>query len=106
MPGYVALQLANTAALVVLSAPFAALLASGMLGLRAPVVVALVISLLGLVLPSLPGAALALRPGPAGGSAAIDFIKFAAVLPLITLVAARWLPSNNSSKPTPLRGAA
>lgn len=104
--GYPALQLANTLVLVALSIPFALLLASPRLSLKAPVLVALGIALLGLVAPSLSSAPLVLRPGVAGASAAADFVKFALALPLVTWLAVRWLPSHYSIKPQPLRGPA
>jgi len=104
--GYVALQLANTLVLVALSIPFALVLMSPRLSLKAPVVAALGIALLGLVAPSLPSAPLVLRPDITGVSAAIDLVKFVLVLPLLTWLAVRWLPSNNSFKPKPLRGSA
>ncbi len=104
--GYAALQLANTVVLVALSIPFARMLASRKLSLKAPLVAAVCIALLGLVAPALPSFSLTFRPGFPGGSAALDFAKFALILPLLTWLIVRWLPSNNSFKPKPLRGSA
>ena len=103
---YLSLQLANTAVLGAVSLPFAVLLASPLLRLRSPVVAALAVALLGLLAPSASSLPYVFRPWPAGASAALDLVKFATVLPVLTWVAVRWLPSNNSSKPTPLRGSA
>jgi hypothetical protein len=103
---YLTLQLANSTVLVALSLPFAALFGSRFLKLRSPIVVAVAVALLGLLAPSVSSLPLVLRPWPAGASAALDLVKFAAVLPVLTWAAIRWLPSNNSFKPTPLRGAA
>ncbi len=102
--GYVALQLANTAVLLALSIPFALILASRRLSLKAPILAAICIALLGLVAPALPSFSLTFQPSVAGGSAALDFAKFALALPLLTWLVVRWLPSNNSFNPMPLRG--
>lgn len=99
--GYAALQLANTLVLFALSVPFALLLASPRLSLKAPVRLALCVALLGLVAPSLSSASLVLQPGIAGVSAAIDLVKFALVLPLATWLVVRWLPSRISTAPKP-----
>jgi hypothetical protein len=104
--GYLAIQLANTAGLLLVSAPFAAVLTWPRMSLRFPALLALCVSLFGLVLPLLPSVELVLRPGAPGISAAVDLLKFMLVLPALTWLLARRLPSNNSSKPTPLRGAA
>lgn len=104
--GYPAMQLAHTAVVVAISLPVALVLASRRLSLQAPVPVALCIAVLGLVLPVLPSVDLMFRPGWPGASAALDYLKFAGTLPLLTWLARRWLPSKNSPTPTPLRGAA
>ena len=100
------MQLAHTAVVVAISLPIAIVLASRRLALRTPVLVALCISLLGLVLPVLPSIQLVFRPGWSGASAVLDYLKFTGTLPLLTWLALRWLPSNNSFKTKPLRGSA
>ncbi|MGV8940326.1 MAG: hypothetical protein ACOH1P_02165 [Lysobacter sp.] len=101
------LQLANAALLLVVSIPFALALASSRLSLRNPVLLALAVSFLALVLPALPHfEELVTRPGWSGVSAALDYIKFAGTLPLVTWLVRRWLPLNDSSEPKPLRGSA
>jgi len=100
-PSYLSLQLVNTAVLVGVSTPFALLLGSGWLKVRFPVLLAAAVALLGLVAPLLSELASLLRASPA-----IDVIKFAAVLPFLTWVATRWLPTNASSKSMKLRGTA
>lgn len=104
--GYVALQLANAAVLVAFSLPVAIALAWPTAPWRSPTLVALAIALLGLVAPVLPNATLVFQPGSAGLSAAADLIKFTLLLPLLTWLAGRWLPSNISFKPKPIRGSA
>ncbi len=104
--GYLPLQLSNTAVLIAISLPVAIALAWPTAPWRAPTLVALAIALLGLVVPVLPNATSLLQGGSAGLSAATDLVKFALLLPLLTWLAVRWLPSNNSFKPKPLRGSA
>ena len=103
--GYPTMQLAHSALVVAISLPLALVLASRRLSLRAPVPVALCISLLGLVVPVLPSIHLVFRPGWPGASAAIDYLKFAGTLPMLTWLALRWLPSNYTFKRKPLRGS-
>jgi len=105
-PTYPTMQLAHTIVVVAMCLPFALVVASRRLSLRAPVVVALFIALFGLVLPVLPSLHLVSSPGWPGVSAALDLLKFTGILPLLTWLALRWLPSNNSFKPKPLRGSA
>lgn len=104
--GNVALQLANTAVLVAFSLPLAIALAWPAAPWRFPTLVALAIALVGLVAPVLPNATLVFQSGSAGLSAAADLIKFTLSLPLLTWLAVRWLPSNNSFTPKPLQGSA
>ena len=105
-PTYPTMQLAHTIVVVAMCLPIALVVASRRLSLRAPVLVALFIALLGLVLPVLPSIHLVSSPGWQGVSAALDLLKFSVILPLLTWLALRWLPSNNSFKPKPLRGSA
>ena len=102
--GHLALQLSNTAVLIAISLPFAIALAWATAPWRGPTLVALAIALLGLVAPVLPNATLVFQPGSTGLSAAADLIKFTLLLPLLTWLAVRWLPSNKSFNPMPLRG--
>ena len=104
--GFVSLQIGNTAVLIALSIPFALALAWPGLALASPVAVAMLVTTVGLLMPSLPHASQALVPGAPGASVAIDLAKFVLVLPLLTWMAGRWLTSDNPSRRTPLRGAA
>ena len=92
--GLAARQLANTVVLLALSIPFALILASRRLSLKAPIFAAICIALLGLVAPALPSFFLIFKTGFWVGSAALDLAKFAVALPLLTWLAVRWLPSN------------
>jgi hypothetical protein len=102
------LQLAHTGGLLLASLPFAVAIA--LLRPVHPVRIALAIAVIGLLAPALYWHAITpdwLRPTGIGlASAIVDYAKFVAALPLLTWLASRALPSNNSSKPTPLRGAA
>jgi hypothetical protein len=104
---YLVMHLTNAAVLIAFSVPFALVLASNRLSLHRPVLAGLAIASLGLVAPVALQTSI---PHWAGAgvrwSHAVDLAKFALMLPALTWLAITWLPSNNSSKPTPLRGAA
>ncbi len=102
------LHLTHAGGLLLVSAPFAVAIA--LVRPAHPVRVALAVAVLGIVGPSLYLQAITpdwLRPSGIGlTSAAVDYIKFVSALPLVTWLASRRLPSNNSFKPNPLRGSA
>jgi hypothetical protein len=104
---FVLLHLANTVVLVAISLPVAVALRSRVVRLGQPVLAALLIALCGLVVPTLPAVLFPRYMGsPVALSGAVDLIRFAVVLPVLTWLLSSRLPSNNSFKPNPLRGSA
>ncbi|EGD06998.1 hypothetical protein XVE_4810 [Xanthomonas vesicatoria ATCC 35937] len=104
---FVVLHLANTVILVAISLPIAMLLRSRLVRLRQPMLAALLIALCGLVAPTLQAVIFPRYVGTTVAiSGAVDLIRFALVLPVLTWLLSSRLPSNNSFKPKPLRGSA
>lgn len=102
-------QLTHAAGLLLVSAPFA--IAIAFFRPTHPVLLALVIAVMALVLPSLyfqlTTSAWLPRPGtPSMVSATIDYLKFLITLPILTCASARVLARNHSFKPETLRGSA
>ena len=94
---------AHGGAVIAASIPF--VIAIRALRLERPFVAAISIALLGGALPFI--ASVLLSPSPyAWWVDLADTIKLGLALPLLTWLAYRLVPSNNSFKPTPLRGAA
>jgi hypothetical protein len=98
------MSLKHGGAVAAASVPF--VLSIRALRLERPVVVALSIALLGGVLPVLTNVLLYQSSFVGSWMNAADIFKLAATLPLLTWLSYRLVPSNNSFKPTPLRGAA
>jgi hypothetical protein len=105
---YAWLQLTHSIGLLLVSLPFA--LAIAFLRVARPVPSALLVAFFGSVVPAfVQGGVVPLLLGSSpytAVSAAIDLLKFASFLPLLTWAVARALPPNNSFKPNPLRGSA
>ena len=103
LAAYSWLQLTHAGGLLLVSVPFAVAIA--FVRPAHPVRIALVVALLGIVVPSLYFQATTphwLRPTGIGmASAAVDYVKFLAALPLVTWLASRVLPSNNSVRSFP-----
>ena len=97
------MSLKHGGAVIAASIPF--VIAIRALRLERPFVAAISIALLGGALPFI--ASVLLSPSPyAWWVDLADTIKLGLALPLLTWLAYRLVPSNNSFKPTPLRGAA
>lgn len=104
---YAAMHLTNWVVLLAISLPVALVLANGRLALSAPVLAASLIAMVGLAGPEAVQASLPAWVGAeVRWSYALDLVKFALTLPVLTWLAKTRLPSNNSSKPKPPRGAA
>jgi len=97
------MHLKHAGAVAAASLPFA--IAIRALRPERPVLVALVVALLGAALPFV--VALLAYPSAVGFvwlSGAIDLLKLVGTLPVVTWLAYRIVPPNNSFNPMPLRG--